>query len=174
MIEKHLYTSDEKFQWWGYDEWVEEPDEVEFEHEGIKCRICRVAVKEPYVKKLHIFGGYLCGYVCIPSDHSYYHKIYENMEIRVHGGLTFGEVSDGHWIGFDCGHFGDYVPSLEYLKKTAPWMQKFTDDMQELKDRFNLHDSPIFNKSYKNIEFCIGECKSMAEQLNAITKMDKS
>lgn len=29
---KHLLTSDEKIKYWGYGEWVEEPDEVFFTH----------------------------------------------------------------------------------------------------------------------------------------------
>lgn len=163
--EIHQYTPEEKEKWWGDGEWVKEPDVVTFGHLGIKCMVQRIAMEEPYAKDFHVFGGYLNGYVSIPSDHPYYQKKYEDIDIECHGGLTFGECSDAHWIGFDCSHSGDYVPSTEHLKKTAPWMQECRDREEELKTRFDLHNSPIFNRTYRNIHFCMEECKNMAEQL---------
>jgi hypothetical protein len=166
MEQKHLYTSDQKILWWGYGEWVEEPDLVTFEHMGIECKVVRMAIEEPYAKDFHMFGGFLNGYVAIPADHYLYQKRYEEINIDCHGGLTFGECSDRHWIGFDCAHSYDYTPSYEHMKKTAPWMNDCRDIEEGLKKRFNLQDSPIFYRRYKNINFCIEQCKSMAEQLN--------
>jgi hypothetical protein len=165
MIEKHKFTSEEKIKWWGEGEWVNEPDLVTFEHLGIKCKILRMAIIEPCAKDFHVFGGFLNGYVAIPFDHSLYQNKYEDMEIDCHSGLTFGECSDRHWIGFDCAHSNDYVPSTEHLKKTAAWMKDCRDREEELKKRLNLENSPIFNKSYRNIQFCIDQCKHIAEQL---------
>lgn len=168
MQENHLLTSDEKLKYWGYGEWVEEPDEVYFIHDGIECRIHRMFAKEC---SAHLFGGHLCGYISIPNDNSCYEKHYDDIEIEVHGGLTYAELeNDGkYWVGFDCAHSMDYVPSTEYLYKTDPQMIKIKKRNQELKEHLGLHGSPIFNNSYKNIQFCINECKSMAEQLNALT-----
>ena len=113
----------------------------------------------------HMFGGYLNGYVSIPSDHPFYQKKYEDMDIECHFGLTFGKCSDRHWIGFDCAHCNDYTPSIEHMKKTADWMKECREREEELKKHFNLQNSPIFNKTYRNIQFCIDQCKSIAEQL---------
>ena len=170
MEQKHLYTSDEKIKWWGYGEWVEEPDLVNFNHMGIECMVMRIALEEPHAKDFHIFGGYLNGYVAIPSDHPFYQKKHEDIDIDCHGGLTFCECSDRHSIGFDCAHSFDYIPSTEHIKKTATWAQKWRQEEDELKNKYNLNNSPIFNRSYKNIQFCIDECKSMAQQLMEFKK----
>lgn len=63
MKSKHILTSDEKLKHWGYGEWVEEPDLVEFEHENFKCAIKRMVAPE---MNGFLFGGYLCGYICLP------------------------------------------------------------------------------------------------------------
>jgi len=162
---EHKFTPEEKIAWWGKGEWVNEPDLVTFEHMGIQCRVLRIAMEEPHAKDFHMFGGFLNGYVCVPVDHLFYQKEYQDIDIDCHGGLTFGECSDRHWIGFDCAHSFDYVPSTEYMTKTAEWMKDFRDREEDWKKRFNLQDSPLFNRSYRNIQFCIDQCKSMAEQL---------
>ena len=163
--QQHQFTSDEKLAWWGYGEWVEEPDWVSFYHNDIACIVRRVAIEEPFTKDLHVFGGHLCGYVQIPADHPYHHKCYENMDINVHFGLTFGEVSVGHWIGFDCGHTGDIVPSMKLLKDTS---YSHIAELFPIPDE--LKDSWLFNPNYKNIDYCIDQCKSMADQLVQIAR----
>lgn len=65
---------------------------------------------------VHNGMGYRCGYVKVPQGHPWHGKPYDDIEARVHGGLTFAEPdiscekcpSDGgFWIGFDCAHAGD-------------------------------------------------------------------
>ena len=64
----------------------------------------------PYLEK-----GWGNGYVRIPEGHPYYEKTYDDIDVRVHGGLTFGDhifednkhFSDGYWVGFDTAHYGD-------------------------------------------------------------------
>jgi len=168
---ENFYSPEDKLTWWGDGEWVTEPDKVTFEHQGIDCMVLRSAIEEPYTKEVCIFGGYLSGYISIPPNHPFYHKIFEKILIDCHGGLTFGECSDGHWIGFDCAHSNDYVPSIEHLKKTSPFMEDYRKETQELKKLYP--SSIIWNKSYKNIQFCIDQCKSMAEQLIELGKDSK-
>lgn len=174
MNGKHIFTSEEKLDWWGYGEWVEEPDEIKFEHLGIECIVLRIAIRELHSQEFHMFGGYFNGYIRIPTDHPYYQKRYEDMDIDCHWGLTFGECSDGHWVGFDCAHSGDYIPSIEKLKKTHPSMMKWRKEEEMLKKEFNLNNSPIFQKNYRNINYCIEQCKSMAEQLKSTAKEVKT
>lgn len=55
--------------------------------------------------------GHLCGYVVIPESNAIYGKDYNNLDINVHGGLTFSGLVDNEWlIGFDCAHLGDLIP----------------------------------------------------------------
>lgn len=177
MIETHLYSSDEKLSWWGYGEWLEEPDNVTFIHEGIECIVIRIVAKEICG---HMFGGHLCGYIKIPDDHHFYSKNFMDFDnghdLDVHGGITYSEIdnknhsylpNEGHWIGFDCAHSGDYIPSMEYLRKTDPIFKQFNEGSPIFKKYKHL---AIFNPSYKNIAFCIDECKSMAEQINLVKK----
>lgn len=70
--------------------------------------------------------GHLCGYVGVPKGHPYFKKGYDyayemDDKIECHGGLTYAGYLEknervgweDHWfLGFDCAHAGDIVPSL--------------------------------------------------------------
>lgn len=52
--------------------------------------------------------GWGNGYVAIPKGHPYYGRHYDDIDVRIHGGLTYGRMEDGMWvIGFDTAHGGD-------------------------------------------------------------------
>lgn len=77
--------------------------EKEWEHAGLKCAV--VLARE---------GGHRCGYVRVPPNHSAHGKGYNDVDVNVHGGLTFAQVEPcahedgtGWWFGFDCAHSGD-------------------------------------------------------------------
>ena len=56
---------------------------------------------------------HLCGYVYLPPEHPFYKKNYEEIDVSVHGGLTFSTEYWGWWkIGFDCAHYGDLSPIM--------------------------------------------------------------
>lgn len=155
MKQNHIYNSEEKLKWFGTGEWVEEPDMIEFEHKGFKCSIVRVCVQDG---PIHVFGGHLCGYVNIPKDHPWIGKAFD-IDADIHGGITFGEYDNEkqYWIGFDCGHLGDIVPSMELMRKEykiamPPYLEKFKN-------------SPIFNSTYRNLNYVIEECKNLADQV---------
>jgi hypothetical protein len=63
--------------------------------------------------------GFLCGYVEIDEDNNLYGKSYEEIDLDVHGGLTYGRyhVSNKCLYGFDCGHFGDIYRDMNYVTK---------------------------------------------------------
>lgn len=164
--EIHKFTSEEKMNWWGYGEWLGEPDEVDFTYNAINCKILRIAIKEPYSVEEHIFGGHLCGYVQIPKDNILYLDTYEDMDIDCHGGLTYGEIIDKkYWIGFDCAHSTDFVPSTEQLCKNNLKGKKIHDSFKEFYNKIGVKDCLLFNPTYKNINFCINECKSIVDQI---------
>lgn len=152
---KHTYTPEQKQEWFGEGEWITEPDHVHFTYKGYECVVKRVCLREP-CEEFFMFGGYLCGYVLIPVNHPYREKEYAEMTIDCHYGLTYAE---DFWIGFDCAHCGDYVPSVEKLKKE----KKILLDPFPLPEEFKEY--AIFNPVYRNIEFCIDECKSIVDQL---------
>ncbi len=159
-----LFNAIDKLRWWNQGEWIEEADLLEFTYKSMNCLIKRIATQEPYCQEENIFGGHLCGYVQIPKNHFCFGKHYDLIEIDVHGGLTFSEfVEDKYWIGFDCGHLGDLIPSNEKNKKEHLSDKSFAI----LKE---LENSSIFFSTYKNINFCIDECKSMVDQLIEIDK----
>ena len=88
---------------WPVGPWQDEPDEVRFDHVGLKCQILR-----------HETLGHLCGYVIVPNDHVGSEKHYRDVPFEfqdVNGGLTFAMKVDGEWtFGFDCNHLNDYAP----------------------------------------------------------------
>jgi hypothetical protein len=165
MKKTHKYTTEEKLKWFGEGEWCDEPDLVTFEWSDMQCEIRRILVFE---QSGHAFGGHLCGYVKIPE----YHALYNNQngfdfDLDVHGGVTFNEFfndTKDWYIGFDCSHLFDVVPSMIETKKKIN---------QEMKAKFpdffeNSSILSIFDSSYKTIDFVIEECKKLAEQLALI------
>lgn len=121
--------------------WENEPDRLDFEYKGFKCKILR----QPNY-------GHLCGYVGLPSGHPYYHKGYQDIPVIVHGGFTFAEPGDGEqfelgywWIGFDCAHAGDIAPYMGM--RLAQSMVRKEDE------------------EYRDIDFVTQEIKDLVEQL---------
>jgi hypothetical protein len=79
---------------------------------------------------VHNGMGHRCGYVRVPKGHPWHGKGYDDINVEVHGGLTFAEpdkpcdkegADDAYWVGFDCAHGGDAPdPQLpaEYRMRT--------------------------------------------------------
>lgn len=144
--------------------WMDEPDKVQWKDEatGLPCLIVRNRL------------GALCGYVGVPRGHRFYGKDYDDVDVQVHGGLTFdghcqeggepsetichlveeGESDDVWWLGFDCAHWQDYVPGMD------------TDEMRGygLGSMNPLLESE-FPTSYKDIEYVRAEIRELAGQL---------
>lgn len=158
--EEHNLTTEEKLKFFGYGEWVEEVDFTEIEYQGYKARVKRVFVKEHFAKELAYFGGYLCGYVKIPSSHPYFGN--QDIDLECHGGLTFNKCDEEHWVGFNCAHAYDYVPTMELMKKTHPELKKFRE-MFPIPQEFE--NFALFNPVYRNMQYCIEECKKIIRQL---------
>jgi hypothetical protein len=166
--EEHHWTSDEKIKWLGYGEWIEECDVTEFEYLGYQALVMRVMKRELYCPHAGYFGGHLCGYVGIPETHPYFRK--KELDIDGHHGITFNEAHEEHWIGFDCGHTGDYIPTVEHMRKTNPELKKI-NEMFPLKEGFEKFG--LFNPVYRNMEYCIQCCIEIIYQLIAALNNDK-
>ena len=109
----------------GAGPWVDEPDRVEWRHEGFACLMVRQQE-----------AGHWCGYVGVPPGHPWHGKRDVDIDARVHGGVTYGEPCDGlvchvpepgepehlWWVGFDCSHAFDLRPRDEAVwRKLRGW-----------------------------------------------------
>lgn len=98
----------------------------DFEVDGFRCVILKTTIE------------ILCGYVALPLHHPYFDKDIEEIPCEVHGGVTYAEPSlalvdaDGAlqvwWIGFDCLHIGDAVPSIPALSQGVYRDEKFVEE----------------------------------------------
>lgn len=87
-------------------EWFTEPAEHDFFAQGYRCEI-----------KRHPRLGHLNGYIYLPEGHPDFGKDYNEVDVSVHGGLTYAE---GGCFGFDCAHGGDLSPALENMMAQTP------------------------------------------------------
>ena len=89
---------------WGDGPWLSEPDKVQFKDPdtGLDCLIVR-----------NRFGA-LCGYVGVPAGHPAHGKDYDDVDVSVHGGLTFS----GHCQPAAHGH-GALAHDREFLASGA-------------------------------------------------------
>lgn len=148
---------------WGPGPWETEPDKVQWadEETGLAC----------LVKRNH--WGAWCGYVGLPVGHPWREGSYDDFDVDVHGGLTYGpspceeapndagichvvenpEEDDVRWIGFDCNHSGDLAPGML---------------AHERKHDFPPISSP-WPESYKTIDYAKGEVRSLAKQAASVS-----
>jgi len=146
-------TENEKLDWaivlkWDKGEWDNEPNRKEWKDSitGYTC-LARRNMKQ----------GNWCGYVALPPHHIAYEKdhndIFRDVDVAVHGGLTYsgkcsGDIchtpeagkDDVWWVGFDCGHYKDRVPSS---------------------CRGGIG-------TYRNLSYVESECLSLADQLKCL------
>jgi hypothetical protein len=127
---------------WPAGPWHKEPDRLEWvdKSTGYPCIALR---------NMHATGAW-CGYVAIPTSHPYHGVNYNDIDLDVHGGLTYSRKCQGDaitgvcheskdeddvwWLGFDCAHGNDIAPlvscwfgeycDLEYVKKECTKLAK--------------------------------------------------
>ncbi len=96
---------------WGDGPWQSEPDHLEWRFRELPCVIHR-----------NVIGAW-CGYVAVPKGHPWHGKDADALPAEAHGGLTYAGTrspgraapKDSWWLGFDCGHWDDYVPCIIHL-----------------------------------------------------------
>jgi hypothetical protein len=137
---------------WDPGPWDSEPDRVDFVSFGFACILQR-----------NYMGGW-CGYVGVPETHSAYGKHYDQVEVSVHGGLTYadkcnesichipkpGMPDNVWWLGFDCGHCYDILP---YMHASAK--------MRAIGISRSLHEGDV----YRDLAYVKKETKRLAKQL---------
>lgn len=138
--------------------WRDEPDSVSFQRGPYHLLIHRTDL-------LH-----LCGYVGVRKDHVCYGSGWNHAlldELQVHGGITYSRQGGGlpnsndqlWYFGFDCAHFGDYVPGIHHHLNLA----RGAEGLPPL-------DLDILSGHYRDINYVAAEVKSLYEQLKAIQK----
>jgi hypothetical protein len=137
--------------------WKNEPDRVEFEHDGFPCLMLRQSTH-----------GAWCGYVAVPPGHPWHGKDYNDIDASVHGGLTYaekcaglvchvpkpGEPDDVWWLGFDCVHSGDFSPGYADIRASHPGI-------------FSPH--PTIYEQYRDVDYVRSECRDLAKQARNAT-----
>ena len=134
---------------WDPGPWDGEPDLVAFEHAGLQCVLNR-----------NYMGGW-CGYVGVPDANPAFSKDYDDVQVSVHGGLTYGGDDnpatwdkDGlWWLGFDCGHFMDLIPYIHASAKIRSRGVGLRGDMGEV---------------YRDLAYVLKETEDLAEQLSKV------
>jgi hypothetical protein len=129
------------------DAFWNEPDYWADEAFGLKCMMRRNGMKA------------WCGYVAVPKGHPMFGKDYDDVDVRVHGGLTWGmdhapgEQPNGWWwFGFDCSHSGDWSPRDTFFAF--------------LGYPFGMHDTG--EQVYRTFDYVRFEVESLAIQLDAL------
>ncbi len=72
-------------------------------------------------------GTHPVAYVEIPNGHPVYKKNYHDVDLDVHGGLTYSgnaywkEDDGSFWLGWDYAHAGDYTSFGYNTSKSKKW-----------------------------------------------------
>lgn len=162
MKKIELFDRSFKLKHFGYRDWLDEPDEIEFKYRGIKCMVQRVVKREPFAKDEVYFGGHFCGYIFLPKDHPLSAIDKKEISISCHGGITYRKYEGENLvIGFDCAHLTDMVPTMIEFRKQYPIPNIFP--IPE-----GMKNHPLFNPVYRDLSYCIKECKFMVKQANKL------
>lgn len=144
---------------WGHGAWESEPDKCQWvdKDTGYDCLVVRSDS-----------SGGLCGYVGVKENHPFYEKHYNHPDVDVHGGLTFSShcqednreegvchITESEdkvwWLGFDCAHFGDFMPKHAQLFREI--------GLPAREDRDSV---------YRDLDYVKSEIKSLASQLKGL------
>jgi hypothetical protein len=132
--------------------WDNEPDEWEGVIDGFECCARRNATFETW-------GGY----VAVPETHPA-HDLDLLQELRCHGGVTHcgplyssldqmkSSLAPCTWVGFDCGHAGDFMPGLYKLQHSFMLA--------------GIHDKHV----YRGLDFVKAELTDMVQQLRKLER----
>jgi hypothetical protein len=161
LVEKHEFVCKAIMSDLNDGPWKKEPHRVEWKAHGFSCLMVR-----------HEHCLHWCGYVGLPPGHPDYGKHYDDVEVDVHGGLTYSERCDGlvchrsddeapalWWLGFDCAHWQDLSPGVNYHLAQIPGIKPLSIGSQQ---------------TYKTLAWVKKETGRLAKQLKAMNSWDAS
>jgi hypothetical protein len=121
--------------------------------------------------------GHRCGYVEIPRSHPCYEKEYSDIDVNVHGGLTFSayskempyDIPEGFWVlGFDCIHSNDAIDLESYERYSdMGYIPKIQEDIS------HIFDMIFSDGAVRTLGFVVAECESLATQLKEMDLLPK-
>jgi hypothetical protein len=159
---------------WASGPWDNEPDRVEWRDEatGLPCLLRR---GNPHI-------GAWCGYVAMPPGHPWHGAEYDDIDVRVHGGLTFsgpcdegdgtdrichvplpGESDNVWWLGFDCGHGMDLKPGMAAFE--AEMEQTYGPQLIRAM-------STLRGEVYRDLDYARRQCELIAQQAVHATRVN--
>lgn len=163
---------------WGDGPWQTEPDRIEWEQHGMPCLMLRNRMGAwcgyVAVNPGHRFYG--VGYSsctkkpqCKKSKRDHYCDHTPGNLLNVHGGITYGNTCKDHichvpkpgqpdnvfWLGFDCAHGGDVIPSMNELIPKGITCMTMRDP---------------FGGTYKDVPYVKREVNRLAKQLLVYAK----
>lgn len=113
-----------------------------------------------------------CGYVRVPPSHPYFGKGYDDVDLHVHGGLTFAELEpcvehedgQGWWFGFDCAHYDDMLqdPKADVASMSHEGREAYLVFGQFPSLRMGIFNQPLH---YWTLPEVVEECEQLALQL---------
>lgn len=155
---------------WGEGPWNHEEDHAVWVDPatGLDCMINRGP------------AGALCGYVGVPPSNFAHGRDYQDLNVVVHGGLTYskacqedgeichvpepGREHDIWWLGFDCAHFTDVMPKhdadMRALRKRDPELDAQLGRLEDFPDPFP--------RTYKDWAYVKAEIELLAAQLDIL------
>lgn len=152
MREKHLFSHEFKLKEFGYGEWLEEPDAIEFFYKETRCAILRSPC------------GNLNGYINVDKAHPWFEKEFLEIDVEVHGGLSFSDfMEEEYWVGFDCGHSNDVCPAVEKVLKQRE--EEMDNPLKNLDNEFKEALERLRHRTYKNIAYVKSECEHLVDQM---------
>ena len=167
-VERRTWTTTISKGAWGPGPWQYEPDKEQWPDPatGYACLL-----------KRNRFGA-LCGYVGVPQGHPWHGKGHDEVAADAHGGLTYsglcqdgpedtaichipspGEPEPLWWLGFDCGHCGDYMPEV------AAELAACGASYPGMSSAFPAEFRPV----YRTAGYVKAECARLAEAARAVS-----
>lgn len=141
----------------GWGDRVGEPDAWSGEHLGYPV----------YARRNGI--GVWCGYVGLPAGHPW-SGLNDPVRVCVHGGVTYASAHMSMslhprdacvwYLGFDCGHFGDFMPGLVPAEPGVDPLATAT----------RLHATGDGFAVYRTLEYVQAELRGLAEQASRATQ----
>jgi hypothetical protein len=98
--------------------------------------------------------GWGNGYVLLPKSHPFYNMDYDDIPVRVHGGLTFGELFNPEYI-------------ISWINNRDYYCDISIEELQELKDYYIIgFDTCHYGDNMDNcsLDFVIEEANYLLEQ----------
>ena len=145
-------TIEEKLESWGKGPWVSEPNYKELGDEHTMGVVRRVAHRESNGTVL--WGGQLCGYVRIPDGHPWHGLELDDLDDKLssHQGLTYLETNElgERWVGFDCAHLYDVIPSVAMVMKPFAYERSGTE---------------MLKPEYRDFDYCCDIVRTMMDEL---------